>query len=40
VFKAWNDEQRRAAEEKCRRRIETLKAEPEERAREAAARDS
>ncbi len=40
VIKAWNDERRRAAEEKRQRRIETLKAEREERAREAAARDS
>ena len=40
VIQAWNDERRRAAEEKRQRRIETLKAEREERAREAAARES
>ena len=40
VIQAWNDERRWAAEEKRQRRIETLKAEREERAREAAARDS
>ena len=40
VIEAWNDERRRVAEEKRQRRIETLKAEREERAREAAARDS
>jgi len=40
VIQARNDERRWAAEEKRHRRIETLKAEREERAREAAARGS
>jgi hypothetical protein len=39
VIRAWNDERRRAAEETRQRRVETLKAERENRARQAAARD-